>query len=103
MIDKIRTFLEAETSLRIEGPVSSEVFESRASTCQSCESLEATEDSIGACKSCGCPDWQRSRLSVKLTMPKAECPLGKWKKSQGVSPLVVDSLSSKVFKVMRPR
>ena len=40
-------------------------------------------DPIGYCNKCGCSKNPRSRLSVKLTVSGAECPLGKWKKEKG--------------------
>lgn len=75
------SYAKAEASLLMKGPVSPEVFEGRKSTCMGCEH-RATDaqppDEIGYCKKCGCGVSVRARLTVKLTMPDATCPLSKW-------------------------
>jgi hypothetical protein len=71
----------AETSLAVQGPVSPEVADARAAACRQCERLlQQTEpkDSIGWCGACGCGTGARAALSVKVTMPAAKCPLGRW-------------------------
>lgn len=78
----VATYLTAEASLALHGPVPDEVFDHRVATCRGCD-LRAdgeTPDSVGYCRSCNCGEWARSRLSVKLTMPAAFCPRGKWQK-----------------------
>jgi len=89
----------------IEGPVNETTFNERLTHCMNCPSRVAGDEkeSVGYCNSCGCPSWNRSRLSVKLTMPKYECPLKKWGKANGVRPMVVDLLQSQVIKVLKPR
>lgn len=72
---------KAEASLRLHGPVSSEILEVRTAACRACPEL-ATDtdprDSIGFCKACGCGSGARAALSVKLTMPAATCPKSRW-------------------------
>jgi len=75
------SWLKAEASLVIHGPVSSEVFEARKSQCMACpERATDTDppDEIGFCKACGCGTRARAALTVKLTMPAVSCPLKKW-------------------------
>jgi rRNA maturation endonuclease Nob1 len=77
----IASYVKAETSLAIQGPVSREVFELRKATCMGCEHRATNTDppdEIGFCKKCGCGTSARAKLTVKLTMPEAECPLKKW-------------------------
>lgn len=81
-VRNIASWVKAEASLRIHGPVTAEVFEARKAACMGCEHRATnTEppDEIGFCRRCGCGTSARARLSVKLTMPAATCPLDKWK------------------------
>ena len=80
-VRNIAAYVEAEASLVMQGPVAPEVFEARKAACLGCEHRATnTEppDEIGFCKKCGCGTAARARLTVKLTMPKATCPLEKW-------------------------
>ena len=80
----IREYLKAEISLLREGPVTLPVFEERKSKCLSCPvRTPHTEDSIGLCGACGCGDRIRARLSTKLWMPKATCPMSPWEAANG--------------------
>jgi hypothetical protein len=71
-------YVKAEVS-RVAGPTSLEVAQGRRAECEGCESCKKTDEDNWYCKSCGCPEWERSRLQVKWEMPGATCPLGKWK------------------------
>ena len=75
------SYIRAEASLAIQGPVAPEVFEARKAACMGCEHrLKDTNpaDESGFCRRCGCGLNSRARLTVKLTMPEAKCPESKW-------------------------
>lgn len=77
-------YFRAERSLAVEGPVSVEAYEARKAQCMACPKRQASaRDDIGFCGSCGCGQRDRARLTVKLTMPAASCPLGKWGEAKG--------------------
>jgi hypothetical protein len=78
------SYIKFEISSITNGTVSSKIFEKRKKQCMTCDGriLDKT-DPIGYCNKCGCSKNPRSRLSVKLTVSGAECPLGKWKKEKG--------------------
>lgn len=85
-IANVGKYLSAEASLQLHGPVTDEVFEDRKRHCVECPSRVLSDklpDEIGYCRSCGCGVSDRSRLTVKLTMPAASCPMGKWSPSEG--------------------
>tara|TARA_R110002051_G_scaffold320029_1_gene404786 strand:- start:40 stop:459 length:420 start_codon:yes stop_codon:yes gene_type:complete len=78
------SYTRAEASKLLEGAVTEEIYGLRKSICMSCDHRkDSPEDEIGFCKSCGCGENQRSKLTVKLTMPKVKCPLNKWGTSKG--------------------
>ena len=75
------SYVRAEASLVIQGPVEPSVRVARLAACMSCsERAPSTsgDEEVGYCRACGCGDWKRARLTVKATMPKATCPRGKW-------------------------
>jgi len=77
-------YFKFELSAIRHGTVSSKVFEKRKKECLKCEGrIRDITDPIGYCNKCGCSKNPRSKLSVKLTVTGAECPLGKWKKEKG--------------------
>jgi hypothetical protein len=76
-LKKVASYVKAETS-GLVGTVSLPVLGQRQGACESCESLKIAKSDEWYCKSCGCPEWERSRLQVKWEMPAATCPLGKW-------------------------
>jgi hypothetical protein len=80
-VRNVASYVAAEASLAVLGPVASDVFEARKAACMGCEH-RATDtdppDDIGFCRKCGCGTSARARLTIKLTMPAAECPLKKW-------------------------
>lgn len=84
IVSRAATYLTAEASLALNGPVSAEVAESRSALCCACPKRIDGDgaDSIGYCNSCGCGAWSRSRLSLKVSMPAAFCPLGLWRKHE---------------------
>lgn len=92
-VANVSSYLTAEASLHLKGPVTDEVFAERRAHCMSCPSRKtggSIQDDIGFCSSCGCGVSQRSRLTVKLTMPDSSCPLQKWGKAPGRHRSVVD-------------
>lgn len=78
LVRKAVEYAKAEASLAA-GPTSLPVLSQRREACDGCESCRKAGDEEWYCKSCGCPEWERSRLQVKWEMPAATCPLGKWK------------------------
>lgn len=84
-VSNAKKYMTAELSLQLYGPVTESVFNQRKEACMSCEfRIDASiPDSIGFCKGCGCGVSDRSRLSVKLTMPAVDCPKGKFGKAHG--------------------
>lgn len=77
--DKIESYIKAEASLAIHGPLDEEKYQSRLATCRSCNALEvAVEPKVGHCKECGCGKNPRSEISVKARMPLARCPRNLW-------------------------
>jgi len=86
-------YVSAEMSLQLYGPVPQAVFEERKSQCLACPQRSTSTvmaDEIGFCSRCGCGVNERSRLTVKLTMPNATCPLNKWQPAEGRHDGVVD-------------
>jgi hypothetical protein len=82
MLSKIRSYLKAEASLAIEGPVSDEVYLARLQACRGCE--HRLEKSGGEwCMKCGCGTRKRAELTIKASMPAATCPIGKWPQPEG--------------------
>jgi hypothetical protein len=76
-LKKVVSYAKAEAS-GLVGSVSLPVLDERQVSCESCESLKIVKSDEWYCKSCGCPEWERSRLQVKWELPAATCPLGKW-------------------------
>ena len=77
LLNKAKAYVKAEAS-GLVGSVSLPVLGQRQATCESCESLKIVKSDVWYCKSCGCPEWERSRLQVKWELPAATCPLKKW-------------------------
>lgn len=81
---KFINYIKFEISSIFNGNVSAKIFEKRKKMCLSCDGrVSHSLDPIGFCNNCGCGKNPRSRLSVKLTVAGAECPIGKWKKEKG--------------------
>lgn len=96
-VGNVASYLSAEASLHLHGPVSDETFAARKALCVACPSRVLSDqlpDEIGFCRSCGCGVSERAKLTVKLTMPTATCPLGKWGAAEGRHPRVIDRLKS---------
>lgn len=86
-------YVSAEMSLQLYGPVVDKVFEERKAHCMACPKRSTSTtiaDEIGFCSGCGCGVNDRSRLTVKLTMPNATCPLNKWQPAEGRHDSVID-------------
>lgn len=97
----VGSYLNAEASLHLHGPVSDAVFADRKAKCLSCPSRKVNDkipDEIGFCSSCGCGVSERSRLTVKLTMPEASCPLKKWDKAPGRHKRLIDRVKAWLVK-----
>lgn len=80
VVEKIGSYLSAEAS-RFTGTISLEQIQARRNSCLACETKEVKGEDEWYCRGCGCPDWTRSQLQNKWTMPAARCPLGKWDKA----------------------
>jgi hypothetical protein len=82
LLSKVGSYLKAEASLAIAGPVSDELYLARLQACRGCE--HRLEKSGGEwCMKCGCGTRKRAELTVKARMPAATCPLGKWPQPEG--------------------
>lgn len=77
LVRKAVEYAKAEVS-GLVGSVGLPVLEGRREACDGCESARKAGEEEWYCKSCGCPEWERSKLQVKWGMPAATCPLGKW-------------------------
>jgi len=77
VVQKAVEYAKAEVS-GLVGRVELPVLEGRREACDGCESARKAGEDEWYCKSCGCPEWERSKLQVKWGMPAATCPLGKW-------------------------
>lgn len=70
------SYLRAELSAMIRGPVSEAVYQQRMGACMDCPRRIATPlDEVGFCGACGCGQTPQSALTVKGRMPAATCPL----------------------------
>jgi hypothetical protein len=90
-------YVTAEMSLQLYGPVPDPIFEERKAQCMSCSSRKVSttmHDDIGFCSSCGCGVNERSKLTVKLRMPKATCPMNKWGEADGRHDGIIDRIKS---------
>jgi hypothetical protein len=70
----------ASVALRGETPVA--VRLARTKACLSCPQLRirpGTDETIGWCAACGCGSKPKAALSLKVLMPGATCPKGRWK------------------------
>lgn len=81
-------YMRAEASTVTRGETAPETREARSIACKGCDRRKdgsgELSDSIGFCGACGCSG-KRAALSVKVTMPGATCPLGKWPQEVKVS------------------
>jgi hypothetical protein len=78
-ISKIFSYFKFEFSNFYKGKVSKRIFNDRKNKCLDCHGLmKDTTDPIGYCGLCGCGKNPRARLTVKLTVAGATCPLNKW-------------------------
>ena len=83
---KATSYLKAEASQILLGKVDDTKYNARIAECRKCEHLKETEeDEIGFCGRCGCGTNPRARLTVKARMPKATCPLSKWREQKETS------------------
>jgi hypothetical protein len=82
LLRKAVSWAQAELSKVVEGPVGGTALEARLNACRICPALNtqgASGGQLGWCTKCGCKQGgSRSELTVKATMPKATCPLGRW-------------------------
>lgn len=76
----VLSWLRAEASLRILGPVDAATAAARAEACHGCAERRQSRskpDAIGWCGACGCGSAAKARLSRKVFMV-AKCPRGRW-------------------------
>jgi hypothetical protein len=79
LLDKAASWVKAEVSQVMRGPVDDETYRMRLETCNACFRLERAPDAaLGFCKACGCGNNARAELTVKARMPEAKCPIGAW-------------------------
>jgi hypothetical protein len=82
-------YAATEARHAVQGPAPTSVIEQRIAICRACPGRVdvfhgATDDGgVGFCTKCGCPASQRSKLSVKLTLAGAACPIGKFGAVEG--------------------
>ena len=74
------SYVRAEASLLVSGPLDPAAVSLRLAQCLDCTARVPSEQ-VGFCSACACPHWRRSELSVKATMPAATCPLDRWAKA----------------------
>lgn len=83
------SYIRAELSAAIRGPVSDQVYAARMAACSGCEHVqESPTDPVGLCGACGCGASPRAMLTVKGRMPEATCPLTppRWSAADGIGP-----------------
>ena len=82
LVQKAASWIKAEASQIVEGPLDDERYQKRIDTCLACPRLQRSEEpgKVGWCKSCGCGQNVRAELTVKARMPKATCPVNAWDK-----------------------
>jgi hypothetical protein len=93
IVRKAGEYLLAETS-RFTKSITLAQIEERSSICSSCDSINKKSEDEWYCKGCGCPEWTRSKLQTKWSMPAANCPLQKWKKIEEGDPAPANTDSS---------
>jgi ribosomal protein S27AE len=77
LVQKAKEYVKAEISV-VTQKISLPVIDQRKEVCSTCDSVKQVSQDRWFCKSCGCGEWERSRLQVKWEMPAATCPLRKW-------------------------
>ena len=80
LVQKIYSYLKAESSMIIAGRLNDRIFKQRMDVCRLCEHLVKSDDEVGHCGACGCGMKKRAGLTVKGRMPRAICVKDKWKK-----------------------
>lgn len=77
---KAASYLKAEASMLVNGPVGEDEYMARVAECLKCPQLQKSvePEQMGWCKACGCGQARRAELTVKARMPKAKCPAGLW-------------------------
>ncbi len=76
-VANMASYLRAEASLALSGPLDVSVVANRLSACSACVHMTRSGD-LMFCSVCGCGTNARAELSIKATMPLARCPKGKW-------------------------
>lgn len=78
-LSKAISYAKAEVSLLTQF-ISEEDVRKRLDACQGCSNLKPSREpgQLGWCGACGCGKNARAELTVKVRMPAATCPLGKW-------------------------
>lgn len=80
ILEKVSSYLKAEASMLVSGPVGVDEYEARISACMECKHLKplVEDGKIGWCGACGCGTSKRAELTTKARMPRAKCPVGAW-------------------------
>jgi hypothetical protein len=79
-IRRALSWLRAEASALIRGPLKGNALDARLAACRTCHRLEPAREpgQLGWCNACGCGTRTRAELTVKARMPDAQCPLDRW-------------------------
>ena len=79
VLERAHSWMRAELSLRLEGPLPDAAYDARIATCRACPELEPLNPpQVGTCKACGCGSNPRAEISIKARMPAATCPRALW-------------------------
>lgn len=71
-------YLRAVWSKFAHGPTPKPAAAARLEACRSCEHRQVVEGKGEFCGRCGCGTRRSAELTIKVTMPAATCPIGKW-------------------------
>jgi len=89
LVNRAVSWVRAESSLVTHQPLTNEEYLLRLEVCNACPHLRRADEpeKLGWCTKCGCPEWNRSELTVKARMPASTCPLSKWTPDSEKAPL----------------
>ena len=78
-LELAREYASVELTHATEGPASDADAAARLAICMGCEhratDYKGQTDTVGWCQRCSCGANKRAKLSVKVTLAKASCPL----------------------------
>ena len=79
LVEKAKSWVKAEVSQVLKGPVDDETYRQRLEACNACFRIERVEGAkLGFCTACGCGQNPRAELTVKAKMPESKCPIQAW-------------------------